>query len=91
MIAGYPNYWYGGIAAISPGVDPTRVIQGIVTGIGFLGAGVIMKEGFNISGLSTAASIWTSSAIGVMMGVGFYFWPYYHAAKAIFCKELMRE
>lgn len=72
VIAGYPNYWYGGIAAISPGVDPTRVIQGIVTGIGFLGAGVIMKEGFNISGLSTAASIWTSSAIGVMMGVGFY-------------------
>ena len=70
VIAGYPNYWYGGIAAISPGVDPTRVIQGIVTGIGFLGAGV---EGrFNISGLvMAAASIWTSSAIGVMMGVGF--------------------
>lgn len=72
VIAGYPNYWYGGVATISSGVDPTRVIQGIVTGIGFLGAGVIMKEGFSISGLSTAASIWTSSAIGIMMGIGFY-------------------
>jgi putative Mg2+ transporter-C (MgtC) family protein len=53
-------------------VDPTRVMQGIVTGIGFLGAGVIMREGLSISGLSTAASIWASSAIGVMVGIGFY-------------------
>jgi len=52
--------------------DPTRVIQGVVTGVGFLGAGVIMKEGFNISGLTTAASIWASSAIGILVGVGFY-------------------
>jgi putative Mg2+ transporter-C (MgtC) family protein len=71
VIAGYPAAWFGGHAAIST-VDPTRVIQGIVTGIGFLGAGVIVKEGFNISGLNTAASIWTSSAIGVMVGLGFY-------------------
>nr|WP_321269818.1 MgtC/SapB family protein [uncultured Tolumonas sp.] len=73
VIAGYPSYWYGGLSVISSvGPDPTRIIQGIVTGIGFLGAGVIMREGFNISGLSTAASIWTSAAIGIMMGVGFY-------------------
>jgi len=73
IIAGYPSYWYGGASIISSiGPDPTRIIQGIVTGIGFLGAGVIMKEGFSISGLSTAASIWTSASIGVMMGVGFY-------------------
>ena len=38
--------------------DPTRVIQGIVTGIGFLGAGVIVKEGFSVHGLTSAASIW---------------------------------
>jgi putative Mg2+ transporter-C (MgtC) family protein len=71
-ISGYPAYWYagqGGVVAVS---DPTRVIQGIVTGIGFLGAGVIMREGFSISGLTTAASIWSSSAIGVLVGVGFY-------------------
>jgi len=54
------------------GTDPTRVVQGIVTGIGFLGAGVIMREGFNISGLTTAASIWASSVIGVAVGLGFY-------------------
>ena len=72
VFAGYPGYWYGGHAIASVGVDPTRVVQGIVTGIGFLGAGVIMKEGFSISGLTTAASIWASSAIGVMLGIGFY-------------------
>ncbi|RJF99837.1 MgtC/SapB family protein [Noviherbaspirillum saxi] len=72
VIAGYPGDWYGGQVMIGPGVDPTRVIQGIVTGIGFLGAGVIMKEGFNISGLTTAASIWATSVIGVLVGVGFY-------------------
>ncbi len=71
VIAGYSDYWYSGFADMS-GAEPTRIIQGIVTGIGFLGAGVIMKEGFSISGLSTAASIWTSSAIGVMVGIGFY-------------------
>ena len=53
-------------------IDPTRVIQGVVTGIGFLGAGIIMKDGMNISGLTTAASIWASSAIGILVGLGFY-------------------
>lgn len=72
VIAGYPNFWYGGQAEVLVGPDPTRVIQGIVTGVGFLGAGVIMREGFNISGLTTAASIWASCAIGIMVGVGFY-------------------
>lgn len=72
VIAGYPHSWYGGQVATSLGADPTRIIQGIVTGIGFLGAGVIMKEGFNISGLTTAASIWAASVIGVLVGVGFY-------------------
>lgn len=72
VIAGYPNFWYGGQAMVMVGADPTRVIQGIVTGVGFLGAGVIMREGFNISGLTTAASIWAAAAIGIMVGVGFY-------------------
>ena len=73
-IAGYPGFWYGGHAGATAlaAADPTRIIQGVVTGVGFLGAGVIMKEGFNISGLTTAASIWASSAIGILVGVGFY-------------------
>jgi putative Mg2+ transporter-C (MgtC) family protein len=72
IISGYPNAWFGGHGAAVALVDPTRVIQGVVTGIGFLGAGVIMRSGFNISGLTTAASIWASSVIGIMVGVGFY-------------------
>jgi putative Mg2+ transporter-C (MgtC) family protein len=72
VVVGYPSFWFGGHNAVVANADPTRVIQGIVTGIGFLGAGVIMKEGFNISGLTTAASIWASSSIGVLVGVGFY-------------------
>lgn len=54
-------------------VDPTRMAQGIMTGIGFLGAGVIMKDGLTVRGLTTAASIWITAAIGVLIGVGFYF------------------
>jgi putative Mg2+ transporter-C (MgtC) family protein len=72
IVAGYPEFWYGGHGGTIGAVDPTRVIQGVVTGIGFLGAGVIMREGFNISGLTTAASIWTSAVIGILVGVGFY-------------------
>jgi putative Mg2+ transporter-C (MgtC) family protein len=55
------------------GVDPSRVAANIVTGIGFLGAGTIMKEGLTIKGLTTAATIWLSSAIGLSCGLGSYF------------------
>ena len=73
IIGGYPGFWFGGHGgAMAAAADPTRIIQGVVTGIGFLGAGVIMREGFNISGLTTAASIWASSVIGILVGVGFY-------------------
>jgi putative Mg2+ transporter-C (MgtC) family protein len=71
VFSGYPEFWWGGGHG-GFAVDPTRVVQGIVTGVGFLGAGVIMKEGLNISGLTTAASIWASSAIGVLVGIGFF-------------------
>ncbi|MDV3237293.1 MAG: MgtC/SapB family protein [Gammaproteobacteria bacterium] len=53
-------------------IDPTRMAQGIMTGIGFLGAGVVMKEGLNIRGLTTAASIWMTAAIGILLGLTFY-------------------
>jgi putative Mg2+ transporter-C (MgtC) family protein len=53
-------------------LDPTRMAQGIMTGIGFLGAGVIVKEGLNVRGLTTAASIWITASIGVLAGVGLY-------------------
>nr|WP_038496970.1 MgtC/SapB family protein [Collimonas arenae] len=72
VFVGYPGLWYGGHVGLSITPDPTRVVQGVVTGIGFLGAGVIMKEGLNIRGLTTAASIWAASAIGILVGIGFY-------------------
>jgi putative Mg2+ transporter-C (MgtC) family protein len=54
-------------------LDPTRMAQGIMTGIGFLGAGVIFKEGITVRGLTTAASIWITAAIGILLGIGLYF------------------
>lgn len=72
-ISAHSDAWLSGHALVNPAiVDPTRTIQGIVTGIGFLGAGIIMKDGLKISGLTTAASIWASSAIGVLVGLEFY-------------------
>lgn len=53
-------------------LDPTRMAQGIMTGIGFLGAGAIIKDGLSIRGLTTAASIWMIAAIGIMLGMGYY-------------------
>ncbi len=50
--------------------DPSRLAQGVMTGIGFLGAGVIFKEGVSVQGLTTAASIWTTAAIGLLFGAG---------------------
>lgn len=50
--------------------SPTRVAAQVVTGIGFLGAGVISKEGVNVRGLNTAATLWCAGAIGLLAGVG---------------------
>jgi len=52
--------------------DPARLAAQVVSGIGFLGAGAIMKFGFNVKGLTTAASIWVIAAIGLAIGAGMY-------------------
>ncbi|EWM16703.1 MULTISPECIES: MgtC/SapB family protein [unclassified Kutzneria] len=52
--------------------DPTRVAAQIVSGIGFLGAGVIMRDGLNVRGLNTAATLWCSAAVGALAGAGLY-------------------
>lgn len=54
------------------GGDPTRVIAGVVSGIGFLGGGAILHQGLNVKGLTSAAIVWTTSAIGTAIGVGLY-------------------
>jgi putative Mg2+ transporter-C (MgtC) family protein len=53
-------------------VDPTRVAAQIVTGIGFLGAGAIIRQGFSIRGLTTAATLWVVAAVGLSAGAGYY-------------------
>nr|MBA3348457.1 MgtC/SapB family protein [Actinomycetota bacterium] len=53
-------------------VDPSRVASYVVSGIGFLGAGAIIRYGVNVRGLTTAASLWVVAAIGVTLGVGLY-------------------
>jgi len=52
--------------------DITRIIAQIVTGIGFLGAGIIFKEGFDVYGLTTAATVWCSAAVGCFAGAGYF-------------------
>ncbi len=59
---------YNGIAEL----DPTRIAAGVITGIGFLGAGAIIRAGEGVKGLTTAASIWVVAAVGLAAGCGFY-------------------
>nr|PZN20136.1 MAG: hypothetical protein DIU78_19810 [Pseudomonadota bacterium] len=54
------------------GFDPTRVLQGVVGGIGFLGAGTILKSSGHVSGITTAASVWITGALGSAAGLGAY-------------------
>jgi putative Mg2+ transporter-C (MgtC) family protein len=73
LVTAYESLWFSGGKLERVVVDPTRMAQGIMTGIGFLGAGVIMKDGLSVRGLTTAASIWITAAIGILIGIGFYF------------------
>ena len=53
-------------------IDPTRIAAQVVTGIGFLGAGIIFRQGFTVRGLTTAASLWLVAAVGMAAGAGFW-------------------
>ncbi len=72
LVTVYQSEWMTAVPLDAIRTDPTRMAQGIMTGIGFLGAGVIFKEGLTVRGLTTAASIWITAAIGILVGVGFY-------------------
>jgi len=68
-----PRLWqvtHGSVLNFS--VDPTRLAQGVVTGVGFLGAGAIMQSGFSVHGLTTAATIWLVCAAGASVGSGLW-------------------
>jgi len=73
LVTVYETVWFPGISQGRISLDPTRMAQGIMTGIGFLGAGTIMREGLAVRGLTTAASLWITAAIGILVGIGFYF------------------
>jgi putative Mg2+ transporter-C (MgtC) family protein len=73
LVTVYQSHWMTEAPQDTIRLDPTRMAQGIMTGIGFLGAGVIFKEGLTVRGLTTAASIWITAAIGILVGIGFYF------------------
>jgi len=67
-------YGFGQFAnEINVRMDPARLAAQVISGIGFLGAGAIMRTGATVSGLTTAASIWVVAAIGLCAGAGFYF------------------
>jgi putative Mg2+ transporter-C (MgtC) family protein len=61
-----------GLEKFGSATDPTRIAAQIVTGVGFLGAGAILRQGSEVHGLTTAAAIWIAAAIGMSVGFGFY-------------------
>ncbi len=67
---GFRDFEYGRATGIT--LDPSRIAAQVVTGIGFLGAGAIIRQGFSIKGLTTAATLWISAAVGLAAGAGFY-------------------
>jgi putative Mg2+ transporter-C (MgtC) family protein len=74
MIVSEAFFLNGGLGETSSvRVDPARTAAQIVTGIGFLGAGVILKEGITIRGLTTAASLWLVAGLGMTFGIGLFF------------------
>jgi putative Mg2+ transporter-C (MgtC) family protein len=72
LISSFEAAWFRAPEGVHATIDPTRMAQGIMTGIGFLGAGVIMRHGPTVRGLTTAASIWITAGIGILVGIGFY-------------------
>lgn len=70
------------VAATAPNIDVTRITAQVVMGVGFLGAGVIFREGANVHGLNSAATIWCSAAIGCIAASGYF-------AEALICTFLV--
>jgi putative Mg2+ transporter-C (MgtC) family protein len=90
IVTVYQNQWMTLLEHDAIRTDPTRMAQGIMTGIGFLGAGVIFKEGLTVRGLTTAASIWVTAAIGILVGIGFWFAAFVGAVATLMVLALFR-
>lgn len=72
-------------------MDPARIAAGVITGIGFLGAGTIIRSRTSVTGLTTAASLWTVAAIGLAVGCGFYIAAYATTAIVLAALYLLRK
>src|ERR1044071_5051312 len=69
LVTVYETRWFPPLTQGRIVLDPTRLAQGIMNGIGFLGAGTIIKEGLSVRGLTTAAWTWITAAIGILVGI----------------------
>ena len=72
-------------------IDPSRIASTIVTGVGFLGGGLILRSGDRVYGLTTAAGIWLAAAIGLLVGAGFYVVASFGTVLAILTLLLLRR
>ena len=90
LVTVYQKEWMTDLNLEAVRTDPTRMAQGIMTGIGFLGAGVIFKDGLTVRGLTTAASIWLTASIGILVGIGFWFPAVFVTALTLIVLSLFR-
>jgi putative Mg2+ transporter-C (MgtC) family protein len=77
-------------ALVPEGASPTRVAAQVVSGIGFLGAGLIFREGMSVRGLNTAATLWCSAAVGVLAGAGYLAYAALATGFIVFVNLLLR-
>lgn len=81
---------YGFHSAAGTSLDPSRIASQVVVGIGFIGAGVIFSKGDVVRGLTTAAGLWLSAAIGVAVGVGMFAVALFSTALGVFILSVLR-
>lgn len=77
-------------AGMAP-VDPSRIAAGVITGIGFLGAGTIIRSRTTVTGLTTAASLWAISGVGLAVGCGFYLAAFMATSVVLAALYLLRK
>jgi putative Mg2+ transporter-C (MgtC) family protein len=78
------------VGCLVPDTSSTRMASYVVSGVGFLGAGVIMRSGFNVRGINTAATVWCSSAVGTLSGFGYFKFACVGAACVLAVNTLLR-
>ena len=78
------------VGCLIPDTSSTRIASNVISGVAFIGAGVIMRSGLNIRGINTAATLWCSSALGTLAGFGFFRFAWLGAACVLGVNTLLR-